>query len=102
MAGDVLTPLPGLIRQAPAEAALCVYHTHVTYQLSKAERAELNAILVGASVVRPSFRLGCEGSRVDTRRRLTQYRHREQIEDLLDLAAGHASWLEWRAELTSD
>jgi hypothetical protein len=102
VAGDALVLLPELMRQAPAEAALCVYHTHVTYQFSEEGRARLDELLAEAGVARPLFRLSCEGFGTEhPRLTLTSYEAAGARERLLAVTPGHANWIEWGPGATS-
>jgi hypothetical protein len=97
VAGDALELLPELIASAPAEAALCVYHTHVTYQLGKAERDRLEALLAEAGASRPLVRVGCEGFGAEhPRLTLTGYDASGAAERLLAVTPGHANWIAWQ------
>lgn len=99
VAGDALELLPGLIAEAPDEATLCVYHTHVTYQLSAELRGRLDELLEREGQRRPLLRLSCEGFGVE-HPRLTLRRYGEGAgeERLLAVTSGHADWLEWRGQ----
>lgn len=94
--GDALELLPELIAAAPSGAALCVYHTHVTYQFSPAMRERLAHILAAASATRPIYHLGCEGYGAEQPRlTLTSYQAGQARERLLAVVTGHANWIEW-------
>jgi hypothetical protein len=96
VAGDALELLPALMAEAPAEAALCIYHTHVIYQFSREGRAQLDAILGEASRARPLYRLGCEGMSVEHPQLvLTVYAEGRSEERLLASASGHGDWVQW-------
>lgn len=96
VAGDALALLPGLLAEAPGEAVLCVYHTHVTYQFSPAMREQLHTILDQAAVQRPIYRLSCEHDGAhDPHLLLTIYAGGRREERVLALTTGHANWIEW-------
>jgi hypothetical protein len=96
VAGDALELLPGLLAQAPEAAALCVYHTHVTYQLSAALRERLDQLLLEAGRRRPLLRLSCEGEgAAHPRLTLTSYGRGGAETRLLAVTPGHASWIAW-------
>lgn len=100
VAGDALELLPGLIARAPEDAALCVYHTHVTYQFSPAGRARLDALLAEAGASRPLVRLSCEGFGAEHPRLiLTHYAASGVRERLLAITPGHANWIEWQGNV---
>jgi hypothetical protein len=98
VAGDALALLPELIAAAPADATLCLYHTHVTYQFTPAMREELDEILRAAARKRPMMRLSCEGARDDPPQLLLEQLIGEgRGERVLADTSGHASWVAWRA-----
>lgn len=98
VAGDALALLPALLAEAPADAAVCVYHTHVTYQLSQADRERLDALLATAGAARPLARLSCEHiGAAHPRLTLTSYDRAGAAERLLAITPGHASWVDWQA-----
>jgi hypothetical protein len=97
IAGDALELLPELLAEQPAETALCVYHTFVTYQFSPAQRERLDSILRAASRGRPIYRLSCEGLRnTYPEAHLTSYRDGAASEQLIAICDGHLRWMEWR------
>lgn len=99
VAGDALALLPGLLAQAPAEAALCVYHTHVTYQFTPEARARLDELLAAAGARRPLARLSCEGFGAEHPRLvLTSYSEAGVVERLLAVTPGHANWIDWQEQ----
>jgi hypothetical protein len=99
IAGDALALLPELIAAAPADATLCLYHTHVTYQFTQAMRAQLDALLRAAARQRTVMRLSCEGGRDSPPQLLLEQRIGERRDEwVLADTSGHASWVAWRAE----
>lgn len=97
VAGDALQLLPDLIAAAPPEAALCVYHTHVTYQFTPAMREQLDQALRAASRRRPIARVACEQIESDdTELTLTRYHGGVAETRLLARTTGHANWLMWQ------
>lgn len=99
VAGDALELLPTLIAEAPGDATLCVYHTHVTYQFTAAMRERLDALLIAAARLRPVQRLSCEGFGAEhPQLRLTMYRAGRSDERLLAVTPGHAHWVAWQAD----
>lgn len=100
VAGDALRGLPDLIAAAPPAAALCVYHTHVTYQFTPAMREQLDQILRGASQARPIARVACEQIDTDeTELTLTRYHGGAAESRLLARTTGHANWLMWEDDV---
>lgn len=100
VAGDALALLPELIAAAPTDAALCVYHTHVTYQFAPAMQAQLDAILRTAAHERPVMRLGCEGGNGPPQLLLERLTGRLREERLLAVTSGHGTWVAWQATAT--
>jgi hypothetical protein len=97
VAGDGLALLPELIAAAPADATLCLYHTHVTYQFSPAMQAQLDATLRTAAQERPVMRLGCEGGNGPPQLLLERLTGGLREEQLLALVSGHGTWVAWQA-----
>lgn len=96
VAGDALELLPELIAEAPAGATLCVYHTHVTYQLSPELRGRLDELLGREGRRRRLLRLSCEGFGAEhPRLTLSRYEGGAAVERLLAVTSGHADWIEW-------
>ena len=94
--GDALTCLPGLLRDAPRDVAVCVTHTHTLNQMAEDRRTALNALLDESSRDLPLYRVSAEwlstihpvvdltswpGGKVDTRR--------------LAFCDPHGGWIEW-------
>jgi hypothetical protein len=97
IAGDALELLSGLIAAAPAESTVCVYHTHVTYQFTPAQRNRLEELLAEAGRARPVVRIGSEGvGAASPELRLTRYAGGVREERALARVAGHGAWMEWR------
>lgn len=98
VAGDALHLLPDLIAEAPGEATLCVYHTHVTYQLTAELRGQLDELLEREGRRRPLLRLSCEGFGAEhARLTITSYAGGPPATRLLAITPGHANWIEWQA-----
>lgn len=97
-AGDALALLPEALAEAPKDAALCVYHTVVTYQFSREMREALENLLTAASLRRPVHRLSFEWAG-DNFYPLRLARHHDgaKAERTLALCDPHGAWLEWQA-----
>jgi hypothetical protein len=97
IAGDALGLLPGLLAEAPEGATLCVYHTHVTYQLTPELRGRLDGLLAEAGRRRPLLRLSCEGFGAEhPQLTLDSYGRGVSGRRLLALTTGHANWIAWQ------
>lgn len=94
-AGDALELLPALPAELPADATLCITHSHALNQFSPEMKARFDEILAAIGRDRPVYRVGREwdeqtvavdlevhdGGRVERRRLAT--------------SEGHGRWMEW-------
>jgi hypothetical protein len=96
-AGDALALLPDALSEAPAGAAVCVYHTIVLYQFSTAMREALENMLVVAGLRRPIWRLAFEFDGKECVISLIRYHDGIRDEQILANAHPHGTWLEWLA-----
>jgi hypothetical protein len=96
-AGDALALLPDALSEAPAGAAVCVYHTIVLYQFSTAMREALENMLVVAGLRRPIWRLAFEFDGKECVVSLIRYHDGIRDEQILANAHPHGTWLEWLA-----
>lgn len=97
--GDLLTDLPGLARQAPADATLVVFHSAVLAYVAPPDRERfarivraLNAVWLSneAPGVGPGTGPGTGG-----RRRRESFVLTENGDSAIALTDGHGTWLEW-------
>jgi hypothetical protein len=97
-AGDALDLLPDALAEVPESLPVCVYHTYVVYQFSKAMREALDNILIAASLRRPIWRLSAEGTQIagDAHLKLRHYRDGVGNERPLALCHPHGAWIEWQ------
>lgn len=96
--GDALELLPEAMAEAPADAAICVYHTIAIYQFSTVMKERLENILTMAGVRRPIFRLSFEMESLHVcELKLIRYHDGTKDERLLGIAHPHGTWLEWKA-----
>ena len=97
--GDALALLPDALRAVPENEPVCVYHTSVTYQFSRAMREALSDMLTVAGLRRPVWRLALEADAKGGawRNWLTRTRYHDGIVERRTLAESHphGSWLEW-------
>jgi len=96
IAGNALDLLPDVLARIPADEAVCVYHTFVTYQFTEAGRQALDDMLVGMSVRRPLWRLSIEGT-LSGDAPMLLYGYRDGMKEKRTLAkcSPHGGWLEW-------
>ena len=95
--GDALELLPDAIARIPENQPVCVYHSMVIYQFTEEMRQALDDFLIGASLRRPIWRVGLEGS-LQGEVSLTLGRYddgRKQVRTLA-LCHPHGAWMEWR------
>ncbi len=98
VAGDVFAVLPEVLARVPAETALCLYHTHVIYQFTPADRERLVALIAADATQRDLYYVACEGvGREHPRLELTTFRGGAASTTLLATTTGHANWIEWLA-----
>ncbi|HEV2563317.1 MAG TPA: DUF2332 domain-containing protein [Rhizomicrobium sp.] len=97
--GDALALLPEAMAAAPAESAICVYHTVAVYQFSTKMKQTLEDILTVAGLRRPVWRLSFEMENASQQLlRLIHYHNGTRSDRLLADGHPHGAWLEWRAE----
>jgi hypothetical protein len=96
--GDALELLADALAAAPVHETVCVYHSFVTYQFSREQRAALDDLLIAASLRRPVWRLSFEGTvSGDAPLVLYGYRNGLRTKRLLAQCQPHGAWLEWVA-----
>jgi hypothetical protein len=101
VAGDALTVLPQAVAAAPADAALCVFHTATLAHFPPEARERFRALIVDLARKRDLFWLSSEGIGLGERRRfeyvtiLTAFQHGRQVERRLAYNHQHGAWLEW-------
>ena len=99
VAGDLITELPGLAGQAPAEATLVIYHTSVLSYVEPARRAtfadlvgELGAAWLSSESRRVLPWLPDEWTAPEDGAHLLV----RDGQDVLGLGDSHGAWLDWR------
>jgi hypothetical protein len=99
LAGDALHLLPEVMAKAPADTALCIFHSLVIYQFAAEQRERLTTLLLDASMQRNIYRISFEKDRgaEDPRLRLFTYTQGMHNEQLLAACSAHGRWLEWLA-----
>jgi hypothetical protein len=94
--GDALEVLPGVLADAPAETALCVFSSFTTYQFRPEQRQRLESMVAAAARSRPVYRVSLEwfpGEKpyLD----LDRLEGRRSTHTRLAAAHDHGQWLEW-------
>jgi hypothetical protein len=102
VAGDALTVLPQAVAAAPADAALCVFHTATLAHFPPEARERFRTLIADLARQRDLFWLSSEGIGLGERRRggeyvtiLTTFQHGRQVERRLAYNHQHGAWLEW-------
>jgi hypothetical protein len=102
LAGDALTVLPRAVAAAPADAALCVFHTATLAHFPPEARERFRALIAELAGQRDLFWLSSEGVGLGERRQrgqyvtiLTAFQRGRQAERLLASNHQHGAWLEW-------
>ena len=106
VAGDATMDLAGLLDRLPADQPTVVYHSLVTYQISKAGRQALHAQLCEASMTRPLWRVEMEwlvsgaapAQNGDIALAITRFAQGHADFRHLGFCDPHGRWLDWRAE----
>jgi hypothetical protein len=94
--GDALDLLPDAIAAIPEDQPVCIYHSMVIYQFSEEMRQALDNLLIAASLRRPIWRVGLEGSLTgETTLTLGHYRDGQRTVRTLAHCHPHGSWMEW-------
>jgi hypothetical protein len=107
--GDALDLLPQALANAPENTALCVFHTHTTYQFSTAARERLDALLSDYGRQRDLYWLSMEYRQHGDQRlsdddgtlptptlELVSFENGVRKQELLATCHPHAAWIEWR------
>jgi hypothetical protein len=96
LSGDGVTLLPEVLRTVPADAAVCVIHTHTINQFSAEARDRLSAVLAAYGARRDIYRLSAEWmSAPHPRLELTAWQNGQAHHRLLAYCDHHGRWLEW-------
>ena len=98
--GDALDLLPTLIRAAPQEATVCVFHCHTLNQFSEAQRDEFSGLLATASTERPVVQLSAEWIFTPSPElRLFHWVGGKSRSEHLANVDHHGRWIEWLADV---
>lgn len=94
--GNALDLLPDAIAAIPEDQPVCIYHSMVIYQFSEEMRTALDNLLIAASLRRPIWRVGFEGSLTgENLLTLGVYRDGQRTVRTLANCHPHGSWTEW-------
>ena len=100
IAADALDALPGVLENAPPDAALCVFHTHTLNQFPPDARRRFGEILDDLGARRDLYvasieRQGAQQERVGALLELTAYESGRKTTRALGRCDNHGMWLEW-------
>ena len=100
IAGDALTVLPQAVADAPADTAVCVFHTATLAHFPPEARERFRALIPELARQRDLFWLSSEGSGNSGRRGLyltllTAFQHGSRVAHQLAYSHPHGAWLEW-------
>ena len=96
IAGDALDLLPSLLRAAPGDATVCVFHCHTLNQFSESQREQFSGLLAEASRQRPVVELSAEWLRTPAPElRLIGYEAGRSRSQHLANVDHHGCWIEW-------
>ena len=100
IAADALDALPGVLENAPPDAALCVFHTHTLNQFPPDARRRFGEILDDFGARRDLYvvsieREGTQQQRVGALLELTAYEGGRKTNLALGRCDNHGMWLEW-------
>lgn len=96
--GEALTSLPGLMRAAPPDAHLCLFHSFVLNQFAPEARERLAALLAEQSTQRSLSVIAIEWlGGVSPTVTLSTYEKGRRSDTLLAHCHPHGEWLEWEA-----
>ena len=105
LVGDALALLPDLLAQAPADAALCVVHTHTLNQCPPEARARLTSLLDEHGTRCDLYRISIADLFHDGGPHpllgIVAYEGGAASEQVLAACDPHGRWLEWRASRPS-
>jgi hypothetical protein len=102
IAGDALAVLPQVVAAAPADAALCVFHTATLAHFPLEARDRFRVLMAELARQRDLFWLSSEGVGLGEQRRqgeyvtiLTAFQHGRRAERRLASNHQHGAWLAW-------
>lgn len=96
LSGDGLLLLPDALRTIPAEAVVCVFHTHTINQFSVEARDRLTALLAAHAATRDLYRISAEWlGTPHPQLELTAWHAGQAQHRLLAYCDHHGGWLEW-------
>ena len=97
--GDAFDLVPELIREAPVEAPVCIFHSHTLNQFSEQQREQFSRLLAAASRERPVAQLSAEWIFTPSPELwLYQWSGGENRSEHLANVDHHGRWVEWLIE----
>jgi len=95
--GDVLTDLPKVLSEVPAETAVCISHSHVVYQFPKDMRERFFSVMNDCGARRDIFEISYEWwpGRDKPELELSIFENGAKQDQLLAYCNPHGEWLQW-------
>lgn len=102
--GDVLSHIEPVVEEIPPDQTLCLYNTHVLYQMSDTDRKELYELVSAIARSRDVYWISCEWALDVAIPKMHMYRFESGIHsgELLATYHGHGSWLQWLRRTCQD
>ncbi|MBS4220107.1 DUF2332 domain-containing protein [Bacillus sp. FJAT-49711] len=91
--GDGVTLLPDVVEQAPADSAICIFHTHVANQMPEELKHKLIKIIKTLGAQRDVFHL--YNNMWDRKLHLDSYLNGREEQHVIGETDGHGRWFEW-------
>lgn len=93
--GSIVERISDLVGMVPVESTLCLYHSHVLYQLSEGVRKDYREQVKQLSKERDIYWLSAQAERLE----LAVFSQSEVREYFLAHCHGHGKWFEWKLEV---
>ena len=93
--GNVISLLPMVLNDIPPQSNVCLFDTHVMNQVSAADRAKLDQIILASSYQRDIYRISVGGLSIPAQIRLTVAKSGKTHQFLMGYSDAHGLWSEW-------
>lgn len=97
IAGDAIQVLPAALRDLPAEATACFFHSSTINQFTSDQREALQAVLAACSADRPIHELAANGASIHW----IVHEQGMRSERLLATYDSHGRWMTWHAPMST-
>jgi hypothetical protein len=92
--GDALAELPSITEKVPTEEQLCLFNTHVLYQLTPEQRDAFAEVVDQIGRGRDLFWIDCEWYGEEPEVQFTEYADGEKTSDVFANYDAHGRWIE--------